>query len=1456
MKNVRSRRQRVVASQTRSESLEQRTLLAAAIKSVQIDNQAPVVLPELNSQTLLALSDSDSTRLFTTDGTQGGTVQFADIPALISDDVSGHAIMGTSLYFALQGAKEPELWKTDGTSDGTVLIKKGINETFDDFAELNNELYFTAQGDGFQGYELFKTDGTPDGTVIVKDIYPGLRESNVSVPVGGGTFELWINEVDENGRTIQPRVVYLAGVQSSRSSYEVTVPEGRYFYWTRLTTHDNETLDWSSRRTLNASGRAYSSEPSGLTTFNGEIYFAATNEENGRELWKSNGTESGTTMVLDINPGFSTFYNADDSDPQNLVEFDGSLFFSADTDESHHTRDWSLYRTNGTADGTIPVSGEIDAPLAVVNNRLIAVDNDDPDRLKLVAFPTADSTTPEVLLDTPKSTPVELTNYSDTIQSPIFLQSFAVVEDRLTFTKFEYDSHVEFTYPPYLWRGAPGGYLNRYTTTSAGTHYASDGTVAGTTTVAGDPVEFVFVEPSFPARIPSTKPSVISPEIIDGGAIVDDHGVWRKDGQSATLIVEAGASGGLIADAFGVANGESLVKVDGSGQRQVLDVPLTNATELNRIGQDLFITADSGSGRALFRLDESETPIHGPRITSPESNQSLPNGRVNIDWDPVVSANDYDVEVHLIIDGVVAANAVVVQRTTATSFSYDLVPNNYRVRVRANLNDGAVSTWIERTFVVLQPVGGPTILSPSRNELFRSSTISASWVAQPNAESYEIRINASEDDAPADVTGIATASTSFEVPPGYHRVEVRTRFADGSLSDWTEQKFVAVPPIKTLIVVQDNQQPRKPLVFTGNIEPHSAFIRTRLTIYDADTREVVTGWNSSSSEGQLSHNMTLPGSGRYRLTAQHQLFAREGSVSQGVFYGDEKTVLFDAVVPFGSRQPNELSALETDTQLDAVWSSVNEAQSYQVRIYGFAGGQQQEIRFITDVTDTRHVIDIPDGYTSFSMEVRAVHADGTVSEWTRRTSYVPLSTLRESLRLTRGTGLHSDTTPTISWETPTRRNLTFTRYELLIHGENGSYRRTRLQSETHELESALPDGTYDIYLRAHFAEGIQTSWAYPAGTITIESNRAEPPEILSPRKLVTDGSLIFEWASREDTDTYELWVSSATEVTAIIHETGLTQDSHSPASQLGPGKYRLWVRRHHADGTKSRWSATYRFEILQEVVMAIGGVGRQTTTRPTITWDPRDNVVRYDLYINESGVSSAAYRRTHLTESSHTLEEDLTNGKTYEVWVRAHYSDGTRSRWGAAGVKLIIGDEGSIDITQYQPALTITGNLATWSSVPGALRYQIWVNNPGVSPQVFVQDWILETEIEIPLRSGTYRAWLIAHDANGNASQWSAAVDFTIADAAASAILELVPSERVESELLLTLLTPDKKKESDSHSGTVIPAANIPQPQPQPQKQNERQTATDPDTELNPAEVWETAMADLAEQGWLLQDQS
>jgi ELWxxDGT repeat protein len=79
-----------------------------------------------------------------------------------------------------------------------------------------------------------------------------------------------------------------------------------------------------------------------IVDFGGIAIFAAT-QDHGVELWRSDGTPSGTYMLKDINPGSAS------SNPTNLVVAGNYVFFQATLPGIGN----ELWRTDGTAAGTI-----------------------------------------------------------------------------------------------------------------------------------------------------------------------------------------------------------------------------------------------------------------------------------------------------------------------------------------------------------------------------------------------------------------------------------------------------------------------------------------------------------------------------------------------------------------------------------------------------------------------------------------------------------------------------------------------------------------------------------------------------------------------------------------------------------------------------------------------------------------------------------------------------------------------------------------------------------------------------------------------------------------------------------------------------------------------------------------------------------------------------------------------
>ena len=99
-------------------------------------------------------------------------------------------------------------------------------------------------------------------------------------------------------------------------------------------------------RDINLKLNSVGSNPSQFTTVGSTVYFVATTESHGTELWRSNGTSSGTVLVKDIFP------SSGNSSPDKLVNVNGTLYFTADNGVNGR----ELWKTNGTSAGTLMVA--------------------------------------------------------------------------------------------------------------------------------------------------------------------------------------------------------------------------------------------------------------------------------------------------------------------------------------------------------------------------------------------------------------------------------------------------------------------------------------------------------------------------------------------------------------------------------------------------------------------------------------------------------------------------------------------------------------------------------------------------------------------------------------------------------------------------------------------------------------------------------------------------------------------------------------------------------------------------------------------------------------------------------------------------------------------------------------------------------------------------------------------
>jgi ELWxxDGT repeat protein len=240
--------------------------------------------------------------LWKSDGSKDNTMKIKDI----SMDINGlegpyyHMnevlLYGDILFFVTHVSGNDhtlcssELWKSDGTSEGTTRVKT-IRSSCGELAgeeliQFKGQLYFTAR-DEATGKELWMTDGTPEGTVLVKDIHAGESGSDPA-----------------HFAVLGDRLYF--GADDGVNGRELWMTDG---------------VETTMAKEIFAG--ATGSGVKNLFSFNGALFFQADDGVHGRELWESDGTADGTRLAADINPG------GNHGEPGDFVAFNNMMLFSA-----------------------------------------------------------------------------------------------------------------------------------------------------------------------------------------------------------------------------------------------------------------------------------------------------------------------------------------------------------------------------------------------------------------------------------------------------------------------------------------------------------------------------------------------------------------------------------------------------------------------------------------------------------------------------------------------------------------------------------------------------------------------------------------------------------------------------------------------------------------------------------------------------------------------------------------------------------------------------------------------------------------------------------------------------------------------------------------------------------------------------------------------------------------------
>jgi ELWxxDGT repeat protein len=277
----------------------------------------------LNNKLLLVTQgDYNNYEIWITDGSSNNTIK------LDSFNYPGNFnVINGNFYYTCSLSGYNFFKKSDGTKAGTITLLPFGYYTLTSIKAINDKIYFAINS------VLYVTDGTANGTKVVKGDFPYTQPTIHSLVELKDTLFFIATTYDYKHAAYYSRLWKCNG---SYSGTEVVIET------------DSLSFIKASFDVFHYYNEIYSQS----AILNDVIYFAAAGAGHGLELWRSDGTAGGTYLLKAINPNiklnYLNFINYSGSSPRNFITVGNSVYFTT-IDTLYNVQ---LWKTDGTESGT------------------------------------------------------------------------------------------------------------------------------------------------------------------------------------------------------------------------------------------------------------------------------------------------------------------------------------------------------------------------------------------------------------------------------------------------------------------------------------------------------------------------------------------------------------------------------------------------------------------------------------------------------------------------------------------------------------------------------------------------------------------------------------------------------------------------------------------------------------------------------------------------------------------------------------------------------------------------------------------------------------------------------------------------------------------------------------------------------------------------------------------------